>query len=97
LDARGVRQPAGFEQPAMLAGHTRVQLARLIEGTLDLNPGSVGLPFRGFPLGELQLISPWAEYALVRLEDQRISVELGGVVLPLAGGEELPRSLGRGH
>jgi putative phosphoesterase len=67
---------AGFDQRLMLAGHTHVQLARVVEGTLVVNPGSVGLPFRGIPLGELQLISPWAEYGLVRIEDQRISVEL---------------------
>jgi predicted phosphodiesterase len=42
---------AGFEQPLMVAGHTHVQLARVVEGTLVVNPGSVGLPFRGIPLG----------------------------------------------
>ena len=71
-----LRMIAGFEQPLMLAGHTHVQLVRVVEGRLVVNPGSVGLPFRGIPLGELQLISPWAEYALVRIEDMRISVDL---------------------
>jgi predicted phosphodiesterase len=66
----------GFDHPLMLAGHTHVQLARVVDGRLVVNPGSVGLPFRGLPAGELQLISPWAEYALVRLEDSRISVDL---------------------
>ena len=66
----------GFDQPLMLAGHTHVQLARVVDGRLVVNPGSVGLPFRGLPLGESQLISPWAEYALVHLEGSRISVEL---------------------
>ena len=55
----------GFDHPLMLAGHTHVQLARVVDGRLVVNPGSVGLPFRGLPDGELQLISPWAEYALV--------------------------------
>lgn len=67
---------AGFDQPLMLAGHTHVQLARVVEGTLVVNPGSVGLPFRGIPFGGLQPISPWAEYGLVRIEDGRISVDL---------------------
>jgi len=71
-----VRLLAGFDCPLMLAGHTHVQLVRAVEGTLVVNPGSVGLPFRGVPLGELQLISPWAEYALVRIEDGRLSVDL---------------------
>jgi predicted phosphodiesterase len=67
---------AGFEHPLMLGGHTHVQLVRVVEGTLFVNPGSVGLPFRGLPLGELQPISPWAEYALVRVDGERLSVDL---------------------
>lgn len=71
-----LRMLAGLHQPLMLAGHTHVQLARVVDGTLVVNPGSVGLPFRGLPLGELQAISPWAEHALVRIEDGRLSVDL---------------------
>lgn len=41
-----------------------------------MNPGSVGLPFRGVPPGELQLISPWAEYALIEVRNGRLSVDL---------------------
>jgi len=66
----------GFEHQLMLGGHTHVQLARMVEGRLVVNPGSVGLPFRGVPFGELQLISPWAEYALVDIENGRLSVGL---------------------
>jgi diadenosine tetraphosphatase ApaH/serine/threonine PP2A family protein phosphatase len=71
-----LRMLEGFGHPLMLAGHTHVQLARVVNGTLVVNPGSVGLPFRGLPAGEMQQISPWAEYALVRIEDSRTSVEL---------------------
>jgi predicted phosphodiesterase len=71
-----LRMLAGLHQPLMLAGHAHVQLARVVDGTLVVNPGSVGLPFRGLPLGELQAISPWAEHALVRIEDGRLSVDL---------------------
>jgi hypothetical protein len=60
----------------MLGGHSHVQLVRVVEGRLLVNPGSVGLPFRGVPLGELQRMSPWAEYALVRIDHGRASVEL---------------------
>jgi putative phosphoesterase len=66
----------GWHQPLMLGGHSHVQLVRVIEGRLLVNPGSVGLPFRGIPLGELQLISPWAEYAVVRIERSQVSVDL---------------------
>ena len=71
-----VRMFAGLPHPVMVGGHSHVQLVRVVEGTLLVNPGSVGLPFRGIPLGQLQLISPWAEYALVRVDDGRVSVEL---------------------
>jgi putative phosphoesterase len=65
----------GFDAPLMLGGHTHVQLTRLIAGTLLVNPGSVGLPFRGVAPGEFQFISPWAEYALVRVDDGHLSVD----------------------
>jgi putative phosphoesterase len=66
----------GCEQPVLLCGHSHLQLVRVVEGRLLVNPGSVGLPFRGVPLGELQLISPWAEYALVRIHNGRVSIDL---------------------
>ena len=42
-----LRMLEGFDHPLMLAGHTHVQLARVINGTLVVNPGSVGLPSAG--------------------------------------------------
>jgi putative phosphoesterase len=71
-----LRLLADYQQPLMLGGHSHVQLVRVVEGRLLVNPGSVGLPFRGVPLGELQRMSPWAEYALVRIDHGRASVEL---------------------
>jgi predicted phosphodiesterase len=62
----------GFDHSPMLGGHTHVQLMRVVEGRLVVNPDSVGLPFRGSPLGSPQLISPWTEYALVRTEKGRM-------------------------
>lgn len=66
----------GCDQPLLLGGHSHVQLVRVIEGRLLVNPGSIGLPFRGVPLGEPQPISPWAEYALVRIDNRRVAVDL---------------------
>jgi putative phosphoesterase len=70
-----LRALSGCEQPLQIGGHTHVQLVRVVEGMLVLNPGSVGLPFRGVET-ELQRVSPWAEYALVRIDDGRLSVDL---------------------
>jgi putative phosphoesterase len=71
-----LRLLGGCEQPLLLCGHSHVQLLRVVDGRLLVNPGSVGLPFCGVPLGEPQLISPWAEYALVRIDNGRVSVDL---------------------
>jgi putative phosphoesterase len=64
-------------RPAFLvAGHTHVQLARPRESTLFLNPGSVGLPFYSRSPDAEARISPWAEYAILGVEDGRVSTEL---------------------
>jgi putative phosphoesterase len=71
-----VRMLDGCDQPLFLCGHSHVQLVRVIQGRLLVNPGSIGLPFRGVAAGEPQLISPWAEYALVHIDTARVSVDL---------------------
>jgi len=64
-------------RPAVLAaGHTHVQLARLHGSTLIVNPGSVGLPFNSWPPNGAVRMSPWAEYAVLTVEDGCISTEL---------------------
>ena len=65
----------GFHQPLMLAGHTHVQLARVIDGRLIVNSGSVGLPFRGLPDGRAA-----AHFTLgrVRARAYRGQPDLGG-------------------
>jgi len=48
-------------------GHIHHQYARTIPGTVYLNPGSVGFPFDG---------DPSTAYALIRVADESVSVEL---------------------
>jgi putative phosphoesterase len=52
----------------VVAGHTHVQLVRRLPRTLVVNPGSVGLPFSQWPLGDGH-VSPWAEHGLLELGD----------------------------
>jgi putative phosphoesterase len=87
----------GGRQPLVLAtGHTHVELARVHGSTLIVNPGSVGLPFHTWPPpsnGDVPL-SPWAECAVVSVEDGIVSTELRRVpydVRPL-----LDRAMARG-
>jgi putative phosphoesterase len=66
------------QAPLVLAsGHTHVELVRIHRSTLIVNPGSVGLPFHTWPPtnGEI-LMSPWAECAIVSVEDGIVSTEL---------------------
>jgi len=66
------------QEPLVLAsGHTHVELVRIHRSTLIVNPGSVGLPFHTWPPtnGEI-LMSPWAECAIVSVEDGIVSTEL---------------------
>jgi putative phosphoesterase len=66
----------GASTPVLATGHTHVQLLRLHGETLIVNPGSVGLPFHSWPPNGRIRMSPWAEYAILTVEDGRVSTEL---------------------
>jgi predicted phosphodiesterase len=56
----------------MAGGHTHLQMLRQHRGTLVVNPGSVGMPFREAPLGRSPTILPHAEYAIVAANEVRL-------------------------
>lgn len=61
----------------MAAGHTHLQMVRQHNGTLIVNPGSVGMAFREFPSeGITVTLLPWASYAIVNSVQSTLSVEL---------------------
>jgi putative phosphoesterase len=85
-------------RPAVLAaGHTHVQLARLHGTTLIVNPGSVGLPFNSWPPNGAVQMSPWAEYAILTVEDGCISTELRRAPYDIPALLELARESGMPH
>jgi putative phosphoesterase len=53
-----------LEAPIMIAGHTHVQMVRRLPFTLLLNPGSVGLPFREWPVAAAR-VCKWAEFGVI--------------------------------
>jgi putative phosphoesterase len=63
------------EAPALLGGHTHIQMIRRYEHSVIVNPGSVGLPFRDWWPRPVR-ISPWAEYGIVAGDDGHLSIEL---------------------
>ena len=55
----------GRAATVMAGGHTHVQLLRQHRGTLLVNPGSLGMPFREYVGGRAPTILDHAEYAIV--------------------------------
>jgi len=67
---------ASHHAPIMAGGHTHTPLVRRYQNAFLINPGSVGLPWMASP-GAKQAHNPaWAEYAILTIEGQRLSVDL---------------------
>lgn len=68
----------------MAGGHTHLQMVRQHRGTLLVNPGSVGMPFREFAFGQAPKVLAHAEYAIVEAKAGDVSVTLQRVALDRA-------------
>jgi len=60
----------------MAGGHTHIQMLRQHRGTLLVNPGSVGCPFKEFVAHRPPTLLPHAEYAIVSLARGGVDVTL---------------------
>ena len=86
----------GCHAPLLAGGHTHFAMVRRHQGTLLVNPGSVGLPFvdqRAHPMR----INPWAEYGIVDLDGGRLSVDLRRTSYDVEALLELIRGSGMPH
>ena len=83
-------------QPLLVGGHTHVQMLRRWEGSLIVNPGSVGLPFLGWWPKTIS-IAPWAEYAVVSADDGRLQVDLRRTTFDVEALLGISRSSGMPH
>lgn len=72
---------AGERAAVMAGGHTHVQMLRQHHGSLLVNPGSVGMPFRDYSEGRPPRLMAHAEYATVEAEGGCIEVGLHRVAL----------------
>lgn len=70
------RALAGHAATVMAGGHTHIQMLRQHRGTLLVNPGSVGLPFKEFAAGGPPTLLPHAEYATVAARRGAVQVTL---------------------
>ncbi|HEY0733713.1 MAG TPA: metallophosphoesterase family protein [Herpetosiphonaceae bacterium] len=78
-------------------GHTHVQFLRHMHRTFHINPGSVGLAYRhGQPEHSFQ-VDPWAEYAILTVDDARIAVEFRRVPFDVQALIAIYTSSGRPH
>jgi predicted phosphodiesterase len=64
----------GFAGRIFAGGHTHVRMLRGLPGREVLNPGSVGLAYAFEPDGQVR-VPPWAEYALLSIDKDAISVD----------------------
>ncbi len=88
-----VRAILGTYLPAfMCGGHTHAQQIRHLDRSFYFNPGSVGFPFRhdqpGQRLGTIKS-DPWAEYAVLTVDGDRISLDLRRVPIDVAALKEV--------
>jgi len=65
----------------LAGGHTHIQMLRQHRGTLLVNPGSVGMPFREFVNGNTPQIMPHAEYAVIEASADVVQVSLRRVAV----------------
>ncbi|HSH02589.1 MAG TPA: metallophosphoesterase family protein [Anaerolineae bacterium] len=72
-------------RPTILIGaHTHYQMLRPFDGSLIINPGSVGVPFRHPPQpGVTPQLLPWAEYAILTHTPNHTHVDLRRLRYPL--------------
>ncbi|MEM7114164.1 MAG: metallophosphoesterase family protein [Chloroflexota bacterium] len=66
----------GEERATIMAGgHSHVQMVRQHRGVWLLNVGSVGMPFEEMPFVDSPRILPWAEYAIITVENGRFRID----------------------
>ena len=86
----------GHSEPALVGGHTHLQLVRRFEKSIFVNPGSVGLPFVEWWPRPVR-IAPWAEYGIINSRDGRLEVELRRTTFDVEAFLTLSRSSGMPH
>jgi putative phosphoesterase len=72
---------SGTTAAVMAGGHTHIQMLRQHHGSLMVNPGSVGMPFRDYVSGRTPTVLSHAEYAMIEARGGAIGVDLRRVPL----------------
>jgi predicted phosphodiesterase len=81
----------------MCGGHTHLQQLRRIGDYFFFNPGSVGLAYDRNQPEDTFAIDPWAEYAVLSLEGQRLDLDFRRVPYDVGRLLSIYESSGRPH
>lgn len=73
----------GHDLELMACGHTHIQMMRQHKGTLIINPGSIGLPFREYVAGCRPEIMLHAEYAVIEKKNNQTNINLKRIAYDL--------------
>lgn len=87
---------AGRRAPLMAGGHTHVQMLRRLGRDAIINPGAVGLPFLDWRPKPVR-VAPWAEYGILRVDGQRVSLDLRRTTYDVEGLLSFARESGMPH
>lgn len=82
-------------QTIYCGGHTHVQFIRHMGKTFHFNPGSVGVAYRHNQPENSFKVDPWAEYAVLTVTKNRLSLEFRRVAYPVSLARETYRNSGR--
>jgi putative phosphoesterase len=66
----------GQSATIMAGGHTHTQLLRRYQQSYVINPGSIGLPYEYKTDSASVRTPPWAEYAIIELENNKLAISL---------------------
>src|SRR5690606_6807104 len=87
---------AGTDAHLLLGGHTHRQMLRRWKGRVIINPGTISLTFERLPFGDWNS-RPWAEFAVLTVEDGEIDLSFRYVSVDLAELEHRARASGMPH
>lgn len=91
-----VRLLGPFAPAVLTGGHTHLQQVRRLGDTFFFNPGSVGVAYdRHQPEGEQRRLDPWAEYAVLSSEGERLALEFRRVPYDVGPLVEIIQASGR--
>jgi putative phosphoesterase len=71
----------GFTADLMAVGHTHIQMILQHRGTMIVNPGSVGLPFKEYARKQAPTLLDGADYATIESTNGILSVSLKNIPL----------------